>query len=1211
MRHPVLVTAVLGMSSAACVDPPTHVLITLEDPQGFADGAQSVAVGDDSGVFRRIGDGVTFPVTFTVTSSGTEREELWSFQALNSQNDPIAENRARIVFVDGETTPYIVPLGAACDSAQSTGRSCFLPDGSGNEGECVASTCLPLRCGDGKVDDDEQCDDGNRLPDDGCTPECRFNVCGDGFAHATLEECDDGNDANNDACVILCDGDDCQCFDNVCGDGFVNETPTGSGPVEECDDGNLNESDECLNTCRLNVCGDGVVLIGVEACDDGNDDANDGCDQCEITRWSASFEFGLPPLGERFAPSGGSAGSSRLERPTAMTWLPPNQLAIVEHDGEQIFTLDLDGGRLIPLTSRGTLSSGDGGPAAQATFERVSAVASFASGDLVIADQDAHRVRLIDAGGSTISTLLGSGLAADPSGNSGSNVMNAPEGVTFAPNGDVYFSDTGNDLVRRISPRTGLSDVVTGFRPGSGREMVVSAEQLFVADAAEGEVDVVNLTTLSTREISGFIAPTSISAAPDGTVYVVDDNQLFSIDPVTSAVNRFAGDGTGFSPDGTAALDAALGNLVAVASGDDGTIYLLERDHGLVRTIDANGILGTAFGGDRDIPVEGLRAEAIEFERLAGAAAGVDGELYVADAGAGIVYRIDADGSATVVAGRGPGVTPPGRGNGGPAADAELDEPVRVFFDTAEGLYIAEAGANAVRRVDDDGNISQINVGGLSDLRDVIVDGSGDLLIADGASLRRFNGSTQTLDNASGDRIEQLQLVNGTLYYLDVALNGDSVQSGALRRRTGSNYETVETLFTVPAIASYAVDSQGDVSYVTAAGALFRFDPDGQDAEENPNPAGRGDGFSVADAELRDPTEPSTGHMLFVGDDLLIADYGLETGGVYRRVRDGIITTAIGRPNPGDGGFEYASLERPTSLVALADSGWLIGDRSRVRNVQTDTLRTVLGYPEGVELGSSPVPAEFSELLAGVDGLAVDPSTGHVFVSDHDRGRIVLLEPLEGDRDGWSAIQWLTGLSGPSGLALLGSPVNALLVADDVDHRIHQIELDTMEVRVLAGSVAGFRDSEQGPSARFNRPRDVAVDQGGSIFVADSFNHRIRRIDCTGEICAVTTVLGDSIPGPLVSGAPSRALRISDPQSLSVDDSGNLLVTSAGGLGFVLAGENGVVDGSDSVLQIFESGADSVRAQCLSAASLNPSGSTIALLDRCQGAFIRLQRGPR
>ncbi|MEO0460512.1 MAG: DUF4215 domain-containing protein [Myxococcota bacterium] len=1208
MRHSVLATALLGTLSTACVDPPTHVLITLEDPQGFANGAQSVAVGDESGVFRRIGEGLSFPVTFTVTSSHAEREELWSFQALNSQNDPIAENRARIVFVDGETTPYIIPLGAACDSAQSTGRSCFLPDGSGNEGECVASTCLPLRCGDGKVDDDEQCDDGNRLPDDGCTPECRFNVCGDGFAHATLEECDDGNDANNDACVILCNGDDCECFDNVCGDGFVDETPTGSGPVEECDDGNLNESDGCLNTCRLNVCGDGVVLSGVEACDDGNENDNDGCAQCEVTRWSASFVFGLPPLGERFAPSG---GSSRLERPTTMTWLPPNQLAIVEYDGEQLFTLDVDGGRLIPLSSRGPLTSGDGGPAAQATFERISAVAAFASGDLAVADRDSHRVRIIDAGGSTISTLLGSGLAANPNGNSGPNVMNAPEGVTFAPNGDLYFSDTGNDLVRRVSPRTGFSDIVSGLRPGRGREMVVSAEQLFVADAGEGEVDVVNLTTLSTREISGFVAPTSISAAPDGTVYVVDDNQLFSIDPTTSAVERVAGDGAGFSPDGTAALDAALGNLAAVAVGDDGTIYLLERDHGLVRTVDIDGILGTAFGEQRDVPVEGLRAEAIEFERLAGAAVRAAGDLYVADAGAGIVYRIASDGSATVAAGRGPGVTNPGRGNGGPATDADLDEPQSVFFDAEEGLYIAEAGANAIRRVDAEGTISQVNVGGLSDLNDVVVDASGVLLIADGASLRRFSGSAQTLESASGDRIEQLQLVDGALFYLDVTLNGGSVQSGTLRRRSGLNYETVETLVTVPAIASYAVDSQGEVSYTTASGELFRFNPGGEDAAQNPSPDGRGDGFSVAGAELRDPTESGTGHMLFVDDDLLIADYGLEAGGVYRRVRDGVITTAIGRPNPGDGSLVYASLERPTSLVALADSSWLVGDRSRVRRVQTDIVRTVLGYPEGAALGSSPVPAEFSELLAGADGLAVDPVTGNVFSSDHDRGRIVLLEPLDGDRDGWSATEWLTGLSGPSGLALLGSPANALLVADDVDHRVYQIDLNTIEVRTLAGSVAGFRDSDRGSSARFNRPRDVAVDQQGRIFVADSLNHRIRRIDCANEICAVSTVLGDSIPGPLVSGIPSRALRISDPQSLSVDDSGNLLVTSSAAVGFVLAGENGVVDGSDNVLQIFESGADSVRVQCLSAASLNPPGDTIALLDRCQGAFIRLQRGSR
>jgi len=47
--------------------------------------------------------------------------------------------------------------------------------------------------------------------------------------------------------------------------------------LEECDDANTVDTDACLSSCILNVCGDGVQLVGVEACDDGNSDNTDGC----------------------------------------------------------------------------------------------------------------------------------------------------------------------------------------------------------------------------------------------------------------------------------------------------------------------------------------------------------------------------------------------------------------------------------------------------------------------------------------------------------------------------------------------------------------------------------------------------------------------------------------------------------------------------------------------------------------------------------------------------------------------------------------------------------------------------------------------------------------------------------------------------------------------------------------------------------------------
>ncbi len=181
-------------------------------------------------------------------------------------------------------------------------------------------------CGNGIVEFPEECDDGNTNNNDGCTNECRENVCGDGNKWEGVEECDDGDGDTADDCPDAPGG----CEPAYCGDGFVRDG------VEECDDGNIYDNDGCSgcimvedpnnpdpnscynsgcqkpNTCNdkcvldigcnggldctevgtelkcrnpscdaspdcvCPVCGNGVVDQG-ESCDDGNQISCDGC----------------------------------------------------------------------------------------------------------------------------------------------------------------------------------------------------------------------------------------------------------------------------------------------------------------------------------------------------------------------------------------------------------------------------------------------------------------------------------------------------------------------------------------------------------------------------------------------------------------------------------------------------------------------------------------------------------------------------------------------------------------------------------------------------------------------------------------------------------------------------------------------------------------------------------------------------------------------
>ncbi|MFT3922430.1 MAG: DUF4215 domain-containing protein [Myxococcales bacterium] len=120
-------------------------------------------------------------------------------------------------------------------------------------------------CGDGNATGIEQCDTPG-TPNDKCTEDCRWNVCGDGIVFTGVEECDDGNAVENDGCTTQCKA---ATTTSTCGDGIVQVG-------EACDDGNHVNNDACPNNCMPIECGDAVVQSG-EQCDDGNAVANDGC----------------------------------------------------------------------------------------------------------------------------------------------------------------------------------------------------------------------------------------------------------------------------------------------------------------------------------------------------------------------------------------------------------------------------------------------------------------------------------------------------------------------------------------------------------------------------------------------------------------------------------------------------------------------------------------------------------------------------------------------------------------------------------------------------------------------------------------------------------------------------------------------------------------------------------------------------------------------
>ena len=149
-------------------------------------------------------------------------------------------------------------------------------------GLVMSPGCGTPRCGDGKVQSGEACDDGDEIDINGCTNSCTLGVpfCGNAIVDED-EQCDDG-DLSETPC-----NSDCLWFPPVCGDEIVSPIDIPSTAIdefEECDDGNTDDNDDCTNACKNAVCGDGELFnvgLGTEECDDGNlvdyDDCTTSC----------------------------------------------------------------------------------------------------------------------------------------------------------------------------------------------------------------------------------------------------------------------------------------------------------------------------------------------------------------------------------------------------------------------------------------------------------------------------------------------------------------------------------------------------------------------------------------------------------------------------------------------------------------------------------------------------------------------------------------------------------------------------------------------------------------------------------------------------------------------------------------------------------------------------------------------------------------------
>ena len=218
---------------------------------------------------------------------------------------------------------------------------------------------------------------------------------------------------------------------------------------------------------------------------------------------------------------------------------------------------------------------------------------------------------------------------------------------------------------------------------------------------------------------------------------------------------------------------------------------------------------------------------------------------------------------------------------------------------------------------------------------------------------------------------------------------------------------------------------------------------------------------------------------------------------------------------------------QPGNITTIAGNGWTGG---------------------GTGVGGPSVNAP----LASPFGLAIDRSD-NFYVADSNRvvrvdGATGILTLTAGNGTAAS-----TGDGGPAPLASINRPCGLgldaagnLFIVEAGGNRVRRVDAQSGIITTVAGNgIAGFSgDGGPATAASLNLPAGLAVDATGNLFIADSGNYRIRRVDALSGI--ITTVAGNGTSAVTPDGALATAAGLSRPEGVSIDGNGNLLISEYG-----------------------------------------------------------------
>ncbi len=974
------------------------------------------------------------------------------------------------------------------------GGFCLANSDCNDNNPCTTNNCINSKCL--LTNNSKPCDDGNK-----CSNK---DTCTKGKCVGQQVDCDDGNPCTIDACKPAV--------------GCIN-TPT-SLP---CEDGS-----KCTlgDQCKDAKCKSGVQKV----CADNDKCTTDSCDPKSGSCVSSPiFGCGGNCKDKAHCDDSNACTDDVCVAKTGKCTNPNNSAKC--NDGDKCTANDTcsfgkcKGGEAIEvLTLAGTGKTGmKNGAGNGATFSTPIDVAVDQQGNVYVADMGNHVIRAYAPSGA-VSTLAGAGQKGYKDGFGGGAFFYNPSGVATAATGLVYVADRSNGRIRSITSQGLVLSLAgsgsAGFKDGKGA-------------AAQ------------------FNQPWDVAASPEGVLYVADynNNRVRKVLP-NGLVTTLAGSGSGKSVDGKGG-QASFHQPRSMAVAPDGMVFVAEwgSSH-RIRRVTPGGIVTTIAGGGSGM-FDGPAGQS-RFANPAGLAFDSAGNLFVADHGNHRVRRLTG-GFVSTLAGFGQSGF-----QDGTAEKARFHHPQGVGADVYGRVYVADTSNHRVRKIND--TSKNCSLGGACYTNGAINPAS-PCQVCD--SLKNPKGWTKVPAGApcndgklctAKDACDAKGVCAGKGSSCD---DGNSCTKDACDPKTGlclhskivgckgyceldghcddSNVCTDDAC--VKNVCQYGFNNKTCKSGnpCSAGDSCFQGSCVAKQVVTVTTLAGSGYGYkdgSAAQAKFYYPW----GVDVAANGHVYIADYN--NNRIRKLENNGLVKTFAGSGSKGylDGAASQARFNRPLDVGLDAAGNVYVMDyyNDRVRKVTPKGIVSTLagsstGYANGT--GSN---AKFYRPR----GLAVTPA-GAVFVADTHNNLIRRVTPSGVVTTVAGSTKWGTsdgkGSSArfrhPAGIAVDGHGI--IWVADTDNHRIRRISQDGTVVTV-AGSSAGLADGAA-KQAKMYGPTSIDVDGAGRVFVADSNNHRIRRL--FGGI--ISTVAGTT--NGYANGTGAQA-KFNNPQGVAVDNKGALFV---------------------------------------------------------------------